>query len=375
LGAIVLYPASLTSASSLDPARAAGTAPETLDLASQALGSDGRYHAPTSLGRSVALTLDPALQAQADAVLADADAPLGAVVVMATDGRLLALAGRSARSGVRAELALDPWAPSASVFKIVTAAALVDAGVGPAARVCIHGGAGGLEPDNLVDDPRLDDVCATLAYGVAKSNNAVLGKLAARHLSPGALAETAAAFGYGRALPFGRPSTAEIPDEPLELARAAAGFWHSELSPLGGAVVAATVATGGLAITPYVTDEAACAGGHAEAPAARVLRPETAALVARMLAGTTEYGTARAAFHAADGRPLLRVAVAGKTGTLSRRPAAGLEPLDFSWFVGFAPADRPSVVVSVLLGNRPRHHIRAATAARMVLERAVSWAR
>lgn len=334
---------------------------ERVELARRTIGVDGLYQAPTSRGRTLALTLDPALQADAERLLGDTDPALGAVVIMATDGRLLALAGRSAQGGDRPDLAVDPWAPSASVFKIVTAAALVDAGARPDKPVCVHGGAAGLLPENLVDDRRKDDVCASLAYGVAKSNNAILGKLAVKMLRSDVLARYAAAFGYGRPWAYGRPSTAEIPAEPLELARAAAGFWHTELSPLGGAVLAATIASGGLAVTPYLTEDD-------RADATRVLGAETARTVAAMLAGTTEMGTARTAFHDAVGRAYLRVRVAGKTGTLSRRPVAGLAPLDFSWFVGFAPADHPTVVVSVLLGTTPRHHTRAATLARQILE-------
>ena len=52
----------------------------------------------------------------------------GAVVISVPDGRVLAMVGRSAadpRLGA-AELALRPWAPAASVFKVVSATALVD---------------------------------------------------------------------------------------------------------------------------------------------------------------------------------------------------------------------------------------------------------
>ena len=327
------------------------------------LAGDGGYAAPTSRGRMVALTLDRVLQPAAERLLSERDPALGAVVVMALDGRVLAIAGRSEGGGDRPDLAVDPWAPSASVFKVVTAAALVDAGVRPYAPICTHGGAGGLTGENLVDDPRLDDTCASLAAGVARSNNAILGKLAARTLDSAVLTRYAAAFGYGRSFALGRPSTADIPDEPLELARAAAGFWHTELSPLGGAVLAATIATGGLAVTPYFTDDS----DGDKVAAERVLPAATAETVAAMLAATTVSGTARSAFHDGAGRPYLRVRAAGKTGTLSRRPVAGLPPLDFSWFVGYAPAERPTVVVSVLLGTTPRHHARAATLAREIL--------
>ena len=356
-------------ASALSPALTAPAAREVADLSRRSLGGDGRFVAPTSRGRDVTLTLEPAWQAPAERLLAAIDPTLGGVVVMGLDGRVLALAGRSAASGDRPDLAVDPWAPSASVFKVVTAAALIDAGVRPRGEVCVHGGGAGLFADNLRDDARRDDLCASLGAALAYSNNAIIGKLAARNLRSDVLARYAAAFGYNRVVAFGRPSHADIPDEPLELARTAAGFWHTELSPVGGAVVAATLASGGLAVTPrlVVDDGDGDGDGHGDDAQPRVLLAETARSVAGMLAGTTERGTARTAFHDARGRPYLRVGVAGKTGTLSRRTVAGLTPLDFSWFVGFAPAEHPSVVVSVLLATPPPHHARAATLACQIL--------
>jgi len=55
---------------------------------------------------------------------------------------------------------------------------------------------------------------------------------------------------------------------------------------------------------------------------------------------------------------------------LSRR-GAGQPYLQYSWFVGFAPADAPKVTIAVLLGNGELWHLKAHTAARMVLERAL----
>src|SRR5207245_10180033 len=82
-------------------------------------------------------------------------------------------------------------------------------------------------------------------------------------------------------------------------------------------------------------------------PVKGVLSAEAARAVARMMVGTTEYGTAKSGFHK-NGRPLLPgVAVAGKTGSLDRQKPY----LAYSWFVGFAPAEKPEVAVAVLLGN------------------------
>ncbi|MGE3768051.1 MAG: hypothetical protein AB7L94_37715, partial [Kofleriaceae bacterium] len=52
------------------------------------------YEAPLSDGRVATLTLDPDLQPLAEKLLDQSRAPKGAIVVMSTDGRILALAGR-----------------------------------------------------------------------------------------------------------------------------------------------------------------------------------------------------------------------------------------------------------------------------------------
>jgi peptidoglycan glycosyltransferase len=101
-------------------------------------------------------------------------------------------------------------------------------------------------------------------------------------------------------------------------------------------------------------------------PPRRVLDGRVAREVARMMIATIDSGTAFKGFHDLDRRRFLpQISVAGKTGTLVRsRPSY----LEYSWFVGFAPSDEPTVSISVLLGNPERWHLKAHTAARMVLE-------
>ena len=60
------------------------------------------------------------------------------------------------------------------------------------------------------------------------------------------------------------------------------------------------------------------------------------------------------------------IAVAGKTGSLNR-PASEGPFLAYSWFVGFAPAERPEVAIAVLLGNGPDWHVKAHQVAREIL--------
>jgi penicillin-binding protein A len=104
------------------------------------------------------------------------------------------------------------------------------------------------------------------------------------------------------------------------------------------------------------------------APERRVVPEAAARAVGRMMVGTTEFGTARLGFRdRRTNRPLLPgIAVAGKTGSLDRRDPA--EPyLSYSWFVGYAPAERPEVAIAVLLGNGADWHVKAHQVAREVL--------
>jgi len=297
-------------------------------------------------------------QVLADQILAEARVPYGAIVVVRVpDAKVLALAGRShTEPGLSAEeLALRPWAPAASVFKLVTAAALLDGrGLAPDVRVCYHGGSHAIERLHLIDVPRLDRACDSLGFAVAHSQNAIIAKLAHRYLDPTLLARYAHGFGFGEDIPFERPvipSIARLPAEPLAFARTAAGFWNVSLSPLHAALVANAIADGGWFRTPAGTPH-------------RVMGPLAARMLAAMMVGTTRAGTARGAFHDGAGRLLLPFDVAGKTGTLTRH-----EPyLAYSWFVGFAPAHNPQVAFAVLVGNHEDWTVRAPELARKLLE-------
>jgi cell division protein FtsI/penicillin-binding protein 2 len=335
-----------------------------------------QYFATTESGGRAELTLDPRMQDAVDEVLRTFAIPYaGAVVLSIPDGRVLAMVGRSTadpRLGPE-ELALRPWAPAASVFKVVSASALVElGGVTGATRTCYHGGVSAVLPDNLIDIPRIDGRCDTLAYGIGKSQNAILAKLASRHLTAESLGRIGGAFGFGEAIPFEvpvEPSHLDIPSDPLEFARTAAGFWHSTLSPMHGALLAATIANQGVMPTPTLVGRATGADGTPlELPVAsprRVVAASTAHEVGRMMELTTRIGTAKATFNDRRGHRLLAVDVAGKTGTLGAETDRGY--VGYSWFVGYAPADHPRIAFAVTLGNRPSWRIKATYVARRIV--------
>lgn len=324
------------------------------------------------------LTLDAELQRTTRELMAAHHVPEAAVVLMdVATGRLLVYASHVDHGPLR-DLCAEATAPSASVFKIVTSAALIeDAHLGPDTRKCYSGGAQRVTLADLVDDPARDRWCATLAGALGRSINTVFARLAEQRLTPRELEAMARRFGYGEPLAFDvpvQPNALRIPSEPLEFARTAAGFWNTTLSPLEAAEMSAIVARGGEAVRPRVVDEVVSPAGAAvwTAPAApatrRVVAHDTADELTRMMEHTITEGTSFRAFHDGRGRPYLpEIAVAGKTGTLTDYSSQRF----YTWFTGFAPARPeagvPRVAVAALVVNGPVWRVKANVLARDVL--------
>jgi peptidoglycan glycosyltransferase len=326
----------------------------------------GRYVAPLGDGRAI-LTLDPRLQARLERTLADSQVPWGVTVLLEpATGRILAMAEHSEAEPARQGLALTAMAPAASIFKIVTAAALLEQGVRPQDEVCYHGGKRRLQPTLLADDPRRDHRCLTLGDALGHSVNVVFAKLAGRDLDPALLRAAAGRFMFDAEIPFCRKvevSRAPIPDDRFELATTAAGFGPVRLSPLHAALIAATVANRGLLVPPTLVAEAEGAPAPATAAPRRVVDEGVAGALAEMMRTTVTEGTARRAFRRGAG-PLRGVAVAGKTGSLTDATPYR----DYSWFVGYAPVERPEIAVATLVVNGKIWRVRAPTVAREALE-------
>jgi peptidoglycan glycosyltransferase len=370
-------PVEVSKFQSLETGASAAKKPASLDsIDLDKITRDGDlYTAPLADGRIATLTLDPDLQELAEKLLNESRAPKGGIVVMTPEGKILALAGRKTEEpkGSRTgtfdwRLATDVWAPAASIFKLVTASALVKAGVDPDAKVCYHGGIRSVLQHNLQDDRR-DNRCESLSYGVAHSQNAILGKLAFQKLEPTKLEDEAKAFGWIDPLANLKGMMGELAlpaAKDLEFARAAAGFKGARLSVMGGALLTATFANAGEQPAPQLI--AAVDGKPVEvAKARRIITAEQAKSVARMMAGTCEGGSAAKTFNRQRrGSRGARVSVAGKTGTLTRTDPFYIE---HSWFVGFAPTDKPQLVVSVLLGNPESWHLRGHEAARRLIDK------
>ncbi len=324
-------------------------------------------------GRKAVLSLEQGLQRHISQLLVRYEVPQAAVVAMEpSTGRVLAYVSHYGTARVGTDLARDPTPPSASIFKVVTAAALIDSGVSPSTRVCYGGGFRRLRLVDLDDNPRRDRSCTTFEEAMGGSVNAVFAKLADRHLSPQKLTRYASAFGFGHALPFDlptKPSRLDVPAERIEFARTAAGFWHMHMSPLHGALIAATIANRGVMPRASVVDRVVDGSGNTvkesqPRPFRSVIPRRTAEVVVGMMRRTVSHGTSRSAFYDPQGRPFLPgIAVAGKTGSLTSHDPYRA----YNWWVGFAPARRPTLAVSALVVNGPRWRIKGSYVAREAL--------
>ncbi len=313
---------------------------------------DDQAIAKSSRGETVELGLRADFQRELTRLLTRAKPIAGAATLVDVQtGQILAAAEIGTEP--RGSLLFDPVAPAASLFKLVTTVALFErSDVTPMTRVCTSGGMRGIEREHLTPAKGPDAVCTKFAYALGVSRNAAYAQLATQRLMRSDLQEVAHQLGFSKPVAvdveanFG---TLEVPYNDLEFARTAAGFENSRLSALGAAQLTLTIARGGTYVPMHFARV-----DHEQAPV-RSMSEHTARRLRNAMEVTIHSGTARSSFVDERGHSRVgAVQVAGKTGTLRERPGGPTT----SWFVGFAPSENPTVVVSVVLQNPPRWHQR-----------------
>lgn len=173
---------------------------------------------------------------------------------------------------------------------------------------------------------------------------------------PDAMLDYSSRLGFGQRIPFDLPtSPSQITggDGPLsgfrdqvELANAAYGQAEVLVTPLQMALVASTVANDGLLMRPKLVDELRATDGSVTTlgPSAwtQVVSPSVAQTItdAMQLAVEGPYGQEFAGAAKVPGIP-----TAGKSGTAQ----LGGDAAPHSWFIGFAPADAPTIAVAVIV--------------------------
>jgi len=336
---------------------------------------DGKLGQVLADGTRVQLTLDPRLQSVAQATLERYKVEWGAVVAIRPQtGEVLAFAEHADGRPDLSRLPLHAGAPAASIFKIITSSALLEfGGLGPDSEMCTHGGHHKLTLYNLKPSERLDTRCETFAQSLGSSNNVAFARWADEKLEPSQLQAMANRFLFGKRIPFPWAvgvSEARIPTASrLGLARAAAGFEGTTLSPLHAALIVAAIANDGVMMAPYMVQHAD-KGGTAvfdatPAKLAEVLTPELASKLRAMLEETVTSGTGRKFFEK-KGQARLPVRAGGKSGSLAGKEDG--QTRNYSWFVAFAPIDKPEIAVATLVVNGEEWTVKGAVPARDVLD-------
>ena len=338
----------------------------------------GLNEKPAVDGTSVRTTLDPNLQWATQQAISDevhkSGATSGTVVVedVAT-GRILALAtaptfdpahiAKADVPNIGNRAFTDPYEPG-SVAKIVTMSAAIQEGVAqPDTHVPTF--ANGVACGGAVfhdDAYHTTDSSLTMAGVLARSSNIGTIEIADMFAQHG-LSRDATLYKYQQLFGIGATTGIGFPGESAgDLAppskwsgtqRCTVTFGQGfAVTAVQAASVYATIANGGIRIAPSLVEGYIDPSGkYTPAPLptrTRVVGADTASKVAQMLEDvvTAKDGTA---YGVAD---IPGYRVAGKTGTAQNVVAGQNGYQDYTAsFVGFAPVDKPSIVVSVSLNG------------------------
>ncbi len=348
----------------------------------------------TPEGASVTTTIDPDAQRAAVEALGDRkgavvalDPQTGAVLAMVSTpsydpNRIADSDDIGAANRAYTELVEDPDNPLAnraagevyppgSTFKLVTAAAALEAGMAPDSEVdsptelTLPG-----TQTQLGNDTDCGGERVTLDQALQVSCNTAFANIGVE-LGADALREQAEAFGFEtRHLPDLNGAASRFPTDPddAQTALSAIGQFDVAASPLQMAMVAAAVANDGVVMEPYVVDQVRAPNlsvleQNEPRERGRAMSAANAEQLQQMMVNVVEQGTGSNA-------RIGGVEVGGKTGTAQ----SDLDRNPYAWFVSAAPMDDPQVAVAVFIeeADIPRNDIAggalAAPIARAVTE-------
>lgn len=356
-------------------------------------------------GDNLELTIRPRAQRLAQQLLGDRCGAVvamnphtGAVYVMASSptydpnlidkpggyAKVLKIRGACGDASALYNLATQGLFTPGSTFKIVTAAAALDTGA--------------FKPDSSFYDP---GYCTEYGSQVSNAGNPdqggheVFGHLnfvsafqhsvnsvfcnIGKHIGAATILAYAKKFGFYKTPPLETPANERRPSglyknsklwDPknpatqVDPGRLAFGQSSLAVTPLQMAMVAATVANGGVVPKPYVVQKITASDGSTvrttrPSNLGRAIKPQTAQELNQMMVAVVQGGTGTAA-------AIPGIQVAGKTGTAE----TGVDHIYTAWFVAFAPADNPQVAIAVVLEKQANGFggVVAAPIAKQVME-------
>lgn len=314
------------------------------------------------------------------------------VAIDAETGRILSLVNHVQNQAISVKkeafgatlepnLVLQAFFPSASIFKVVTAAAAIETQKLNAETSFSFRGKRSTLYRSQVFQQGPERWLRSLSFkqAFAQSVNPVFARLGLYELGPEILSDYAHRFGFNRALDFDFPvqeGKAWIPTEDAwGLAESASGFTRQNtMSPLQGALIASAVVGKGEVMRPFLISKIR------EKESQKILyeaRPqfawksveaETADNLRVLMQETVTRGTSRRAFRGFLNQKKQipqKLEVGGKTGSLS-----GLFPQGkYDWFVGYADNGEKKLALAVMTVHQDQWRVKSAYLARRAIER------
>ncbi|MFE0515119.1 penicillin-binding transpeptidase domain-containing protein [Streptomyces sp. NPDC058964] len=243
--------------------------------------------------------------------------------------------------------------PPGSTFKVVTAAAALDAGVVEDLDAPTDSPDPYTLPGTRTRLTNESEGCADASVRAAFewSCNTVFAKLGA-DVGVDAMSSTAQAFGFNDTslrIPYSvAQSTFDTHVDRAQLALSSIGQYNTRATPLQMAMVAAAVANGGQVRAPYLVERTVRKGGETitttgARPLHQAMNPATAVRMRELMTDVVREGTgANAAIPGAT--------VGGKTGTAQH--GVGNAGVPYAWFVSWAQGNddmEPKVAVAVVV--------------------------
>ena len=288
-------------------------------------------------------SINQSLQAYLDDLFSDSIGARAALVCIdPISGRVVAMSGFDR---------YRPWdkvwtrrlVPSASLFKIVTAAGAIELySFSSDTTFYFNGGRHTLYRYQLKDKRNRYTTAVTLVEAFSRSINPVFGKIGIRYLKREGLKEMAGRFLWERPIPFElkvKVSPLEIGPSSFNIAEVASGFNRkTRITALHEALISAGIANGGVIMAPSFIDMVVEKGGkmvyqNKFYPLVRAVNPRTANILKRLMVATVTKGTAKKAFRGWQRDKVLRtLVIGGKTGTIDSED----HRYRYDLFTGFA---------------------------------------
>ncbi len=322
-------------------------------------------------------TIEPELQEFTDNLLKQYRPDYGALVAMdAATGEILTMSSYT-HGQPQVNLNLVASFPAASVFKVVTSAAAIDLDkVTSQSTIKFTGRSHTLyRRDVMTEQQNRWTRVMSVKEGFALSVNTLYGKLGLFYVGGAQLLKYANRFGFNTSINADFPlpiSHAVIPkDADWSVVEAASGFNRlTTLSPVHGAMLAASIANDGVMMEPFLVKRAEGNEGilyeGQPSPAATTITERANDELRVLMAATISGGTSRKSFRKLVRNPRFASAkFGGKTGSLT-----GLNPAGKTdWFVGYVDYKGRKIAIASVLVHKNLWRARASQIASSYFER------